>query len=1169
MSATGGSSSAGNVTIRVSTVYDGRGFQRAEKDIAGIKGAAAGATAAGAALGTNLQQTGKKISSVGTGMSIGLTAPLVLFGKKSFQAAHEFQRSMDRIVSLAGIGRKEVDAMIEPALKMGSEYGKMGEETAQALYFIASSGFNAKDSMVVLRQSMIASATGMGNLKDIADLLTSGINAYGKNNLSASKAVDIMAVAIREGKMEADELAKTMGSLIPIAAELDIPFNDVAGVMAVMSRTGADAFKSATQLRGIMGALLKPSAQGAEALANVGLSAGKVRDVISKQGLYAGLTLLRQSLGDNKEALAKVFPNVRGLAGFLNVMGSQAKVAGTILNQTANAAGEGAKAFEAYKKTRQFQYEQAIASLHNAMIDFGIAATPVITNIASAVAGLLKMFGNLPGPVKEVVAIIGVLTAVTGPLLYIVGTLTSGIGLLTGAYARLTGMMGLNNKAAQLWRAEQAANVGTAAATSAGLTRVGTSAATSATMMGRLGLAGRGLMGFFGGPWGIAITAATIGLTIFGDDLLRLINSGKSAAESMRSMKDAINNSNNAYEQIQPSIEDYISNLKTLRAEVKNYQNAVDNNKKPKMNIDDIQKSANLTNEQFNNSTKSALTYTEQLTKAKEEANNLVETQVALIRQLNIMNNKGSGTKGLAQGVGSQLKDIEDGIKNNTLTSVSQLQRKLQGLKITPEIRKDIYSTLIPGFSVLGRNLNNFRRDLGNVKLPDNIAQQAGQALAELPNQLESKVTAAFARLKPATVSKISNLLNTVAQTGKRKDLLSIAAEINTKKIDGGLKQMQSKVKALKLPKKNTELIIKPKAKEAQQTMKNLSKPQKTNITIGKFFADAERAQDVLKDVTKDETKNITVDVSWVGKFEKTVTVWESRKPKRASGGPVTADDKTMSIKSANRGYKTNRPMFMVGEENRTEYVIATNPAYRKNNIQYWADAGRALGIPGFKTGGKNGKEKNPKTKKEKALYRNIATDGKVRNLETMLARAELTDTTTDDIKAVKKLKSLYTNSYHYLDRVLGFYGTQNRSYWKNKDWKDAFGKKWREKKKEYQDQRLDDLRSAKQYSDQLKDLQSAGGTTSEMFNTFNQEKMDLLSNFSSNVVGYNTSLGMPTMAASSVRSSAGGSGSGTASTTPASSTKTDVNITQNYTEPPKDPHAWTRELQNEITAII
>src|SRR5262249_13180322 len=38
------------------------------------------------------------------------------------------------------------------------------------------------------------------------------------------------------------------------------------------------------------------------------------------------------------------------------------------------------------------------------------------------------------------------------------------------------------------------------------------------------------------------------------------------------------------------------------------------------------------------------------------------------------------------------------------------------------------------------------------------------------------------------------------------------------------------------------------------------------------------------------------------------------------------------------------------------EVIIATNPAYRQDNLNYWAAAGQMLGVPGFAGGGIFGK---------------------------------------------------------------------------------------------------------------------------------------------------------------------------------------------------------------------
>jgi len=54
------------------------------------------------------------------------------------------------------------------------------------------------------------------------------------------------------------------------------------------------------------------------------------------------------------------------------------------------------------------------------------------------------------------------------------------------------------------------------------------------------------------------------------------------------------------------------------------------------------------------------------------------------------------------------------------------------------------------------------------------------------------------------------------------------------------------------------------------------------------------------------------------------------------------------------RGGRVNQPTAIVGEEApaHPEFVIATNPAYRSRNIQYWMQAGHMLGVPGYAEGG-------------------------------------------------------------------------------------------------------------------------------------------------------------------------------------------------------------------------
>lgn len=82
----------------------------------------------------------------------------------------------------------------------------------------------------------------------------------------------------------------------------------------------------------------------------------------------------------------------------------------------------------------------------------------------------------------------------------------------------------------------------------------------------------------------------------------------------------------------------------------------------------------------------------------------------------------------------------------------------------------------------------------------------------------------------------------------------------------------------------------------------------------------------------------------------------------RAEGGPVGggyaqggAPDFSDAPTRKSTGGRHSRPIYLVGEENRPEFVIATNPRYRKANLGYLRMAAQALGVvPGFARGGES-----------------------------------------------------------------------------------------------------------------------------------------------------------------------------------------------------------------------
>lgn len=367
------------------------------------------------------------------------SAAMIGLGTASFKTAMDFEASMSQIVGLVGVSREQVASWKEDLLKLGPQVAKSPQELAEALYFVTSAGFQGQQALDVLTTSARAAAAGLGETKIVADALTSAINAYGIENLNATAAADILTAAVREGKLEATELAPVMGRLLPISAALGIGFEQVAGVLAVMSRTGLDAAEASTSLSAIMSTLLKPGEAAAEVLEDVGLSMGDLRDMAAKPGgLLEVLKTLDEAFGDNDEALATVIPNIRALRGVMNVLAQNAGTVENVLTGVAEATGSLDNAFEAAQETAKFRLNAALSELQGLLVTLGSELLPILVpilrDVTTGIEDVTEAFSDLSPETQENIVKFGLFVAAAGPVIGIIGRLVGALRALGAGF---------------------------------------------------------------------------------------------------------------------------------------------------------------------------------------------------------------------------------------------------------------------------------------------------------------------------------------------------------------------------------------------------------------------------------------------------------------------------------------------------------------------------------------------------------------------------------------------------------------------------------------------------------------------------------------------------------------------------------------------------------------
>lgn len=375
----------------------------------------------------------QKVKGIGSQMR-AMSIPLAIAGGAAVKMGLDFDRSMTRIKSLVGIAGEEVDAMGKTARTMALTTARSSAEAADALFFITSAGLRGAEAMQVLQASLKASAVGLGETKVVADLATSAMNAYGSANLSATAATDIMVAAVREGKLEANELAGSMGRVLPVASAMGVSFNEVGAAFAALSRTGTNAAEAATQIRGILNTLLSPSKQAADMLASLGLSAQGLRKQIKEEGLLSTLETLKTTFEGNDTAVQTVFGNIRALSGIMDLLGSNVDTTRQIFDRMTDSTGMAEKAFKEYENSISGRFEVKLNQAREAFTDLGqilmVQLLPVVKNLANFITGLSRAFGALDQKTKNIILSIGGIVIIAPAVLSAIGSIAAALGAL-------------------------------------------------------------------------------------------------------------------------------------------------------------------------------------------------------------------------------------------------------------------------------------------------------------------------------------------------------------------------------------------------------------------------------------------------------------------------------------------------------------------------------------------------------------------------------------------------------------------------------------------------------------------------------------------------------------------------------------------------------------------
>lgn len=395
-------------------------------------------------VGAGITSFGKSIRGIGTAASLAITAPITALAGVATNEFNQFESALSRMKGLVGLADDEIKGFKEDILKLAVATGKAPLELAQAMENITSSGIQGNAALETLTVTARAAAGGLGEVRSVSDTVTSAMNAYGVANLSATKATDILVAAVREGKAEAETFAPVLGNVLPIANEMGISFDEAAGSIAYLTLATGSASTAATQYQNILAQTIKLNAKhdSGKLLVGAGIDIEGFKKDVASGGLQPALMKMKESLAKVGLTLKDAFPDVQAMTAALQLTGSNAAKAASVIENVGKAAGSVDKAFEAAAETTRFKLNQSMAEMKVLLIELGEIIAPVFAKLTSWLGQAMQAWKTLnPESKKWIVNILAVAAAV-GPLLVGLGTFIALAGSVVSGLGSIIGMFG-------------------------------------------------------------------------------------------------------------------------------------------------------------------------------------------------------------------------------------------------------------------------------------------------------------------------------------------------------------------------------------------------------------------------------------------------------------------------------------------------------------------------------------------------------------------------------------------------------------------------------------------------------------------------------------------------------------------------------------------------------
>ena len=336
------------------------------------------------------------------------------------EAAAQFETSTAMVATIADTSRKSLSSISKEVRTYSNETGEAASDMAEATYQAISASVNTADAAAFAGTATKLAVGGFTSATTAVDVLTTAINAYGLAASDATQLSDYLITTQNLGKTSVDQLAQSVGKVIPLASAYNVQMDNLSSAYAVLTANGIATAESGTYLKSMLNELGDTGSGVSEVLLN---STGKTFAQLMEQGYSLGdvMAMLGNAVDGDSTAFNALWNSTEAGIGALSLFNAGADKYNSVLESMRTSAGATEKAYSTMADTTDKSKQRMENAFNNLKISVGDVLNPALTQVYE---GFTNVFAGMSDFVDEHPAVVAAISAIA-----------VGVGGFTGALA--------------------------------------------------------------------------------------------------------------------------------------------------------------------------------------------------------------------------------------------------------------------------------------------------------------------------------------------------------------------------------------------------------------------------------------------------------------------------------------------------------------------------------------------------------------------------------------------------------------------------------------------------------------------------------------------------------------------------------------------------------------